>query len=317
MLYKRQTELLNGEVEALLARLIHAGSLHNLARESLTRVRQGSAAQSIHYNNWPLLPLIICEAISRSYEHALPAAAAFQLLRAAGDVFDDIEDADTSESLYTKYGTALATNVATTFLILAEKAMTELEERGVSDNIIVRIIDLVNSAYTTACIGQHLDLSYTSKTIALEDTYFKLAYMKSASSIESACHVGALLSTENKELINLFATFGYNLGMTSQIANDILGITRGSDIVKPKMTLPVIYALTQTNGKDYNKLEMFLTKVSERVPDTTQIKDLLFRTGAIHYSTVKMELYKQQALDKLTEAERLGVNSKLLRPFLE
>ena len=52
-----------------------------------------------------------------------------------------------------------------------------------------------------------------------------------------------LLATENQQLINKFAELGSNLGISSQIANDIQGITRGNDITKRKITLPVIYAL--------------------------------------------------------------------------
>jgi len=42
----------------------------------------------------------------------LPATAALQLLRSAADVFDDIEDADNTESVPAKYGIALAANTA-------------------------------------------------------------------------------------------------------------------------------------------------------------------------------------------------------------
>jgi len=317
MLYERQSELLREEVEALLTLLNDAGSLYYLAKEPLTRVRRGLAGEGTHNNTWPLLPLMVCEAISGHYEHALPAAAALQLLRAAGDVFDDIEDVDSSESLSAKYGSAMATNAATTLLILAEKAIIRLEIRGLADHIIVRVIDAVNSFYTTACIGQHLDLSLTSKTSVSEDKYFKLAYMKSASTVECACYIGALLATTNQELINTFTTFGHNLGMASQIANDILGITQGSDIVKPKITLPVIYALAQTDGEEHNQLEITFGKPFECVQDPTQIKNLLFRTGAIHYAAVKMEFYKQRALDNLSEAEKAGVKVEILKSFLE
>jgi len=317
MWQERQAELLRDEIEALLAPLSDTAGFYDLVKEPLTKTRRGLATGSVHDRPWPLLPLIVCEAVSGYYERALPVAAALQLLMAGGDVFDDIEDADSSESLSARYGLAVATNVATTLLILAERAIARLKGRGVEDYIIVRVMDAVNSFYTTACAGQHLDLSLASGIGVSEDTYLKVTDMKSASQVECACHVGALLATASKELIDIFGRFGHNLGMAAQITNDIQGIIRGSDILKHKMTLPVIYALAQTDGETRNQLELAFGKQSGPVPDPTQIRDLLFRTGAIHYATVKTEFYRLQALDILSEAEGAGASVERLKLFLE
>ncbi len=317
MWQERQTELLRDEIEAVLVPLSDTAGLYCLVKEPLTQAGRGLASETAHDRPWPLLPLIVCEAISGYYEQALPVAAALQLLTAAAEVFDDIEDADSSESLSNRYGPAVATNVATALLILAERAITQLKGRGIADCIIVRVMDAVNSFYTTACAGQHLDLSLSSEMAVSEDVYLRVAGMKSASTIECACHIGAMLSTANQELVDTFALFGYNLGMASQIANDIQGITHGSDIVKHKITLPVIYALTQTDGEAHNQLELAFGKLSESVPDPMQIRNLLFGSGAIHYATIKMEFYKQRALDILPEAEKAGASVERLKLFLE
>jgi len=317
MWQERQAELLRDEIVALLAPLSDTAGFYDLVKEPLTKARRGLAPETMHDRPWALLPLIVCESICGHYEHALPAAAALQLLMAAGDVFDDIEDADSSESLSARYGSAVATNVATALLILAEKAITRLKERGVEDCITVRVMEAVNSFYVTACAGQHLDLSITSEIRVSEDIYLKVTGMKSASQVECACRIGALLATTNQELIDAFATFGQNLGMASQIANDIQGITGGSDLMKRRITLPVIYALVQTDGEIRSQLEAAFRKQCESAPDLRQIRDLLFGVGAIHYATIKMEFYKQRARDALSEAEVAGASVERLKLFLE
>ena len=317
MWQERQAELLREEIEAFLAPLSDATGLYDLVKESLSKDIQGLSNESGHSCHWPLLPLIVCEAISGHCEHVIPVAAALQLIKAAAEVFDDVEDADSSESLSAIYGAAIATNVATTLLILAEKGVTRLKGRDVNDYVIVHVMDTINSFYTSACAGQHLDLSLTPGIAVSEDIYLRVADMKSASTVECACRIGALLATANQELIDKFALFGHNLGMAAQIANDILGITRGSDIVKPRITLPVIYALTQTDGKARNQLESALGKQSESKPDPVQIRNLLFCSGAIHYATIKMEFYKQRASDILLETEETGASVKRLKLFLE
>jgi len=317
MWQERQAELLKCEIEAVLADLAQAPDLYGLLKQPLSQARRGLAGQSAFDRPWPLLPLIVCEAISGHYEQALPAAAALQFLMSAGDVFDDIEDADSLESLPGRYGFAVATNVGTALLILAEKAITRLKIRGVEDSVIVRVTDVVNSYYTKACMGQHLDLSLAPGMAISEDTYLRVIAMKSASQVECACHVGALLASSNQELVDKFTAFGGNLGMAAQIGNDIQGITRGGDIIKGKISLPVIYALAQTDGEVHNQLELAFGKQAKSVPDPMQTRDLLFRTGATHYATVKMEFYKEQALDNLREAKQAGASVERLKVFLE
>lgn len=313
----KQANLISDEIEVLLASLSDVSSFREIVRESLSGVRGGKGTEIASGKPWYILPLIICEGISGHYEQATPASVALQLFMAAGEAFDDIEDADAVGSLTARYGSAIAINAATVLLILAEKAITRLREKGVTDCVIVSIMGAVNSFYSTACAGQHLDLFPTSKKSVSEDNYLRVASMKSATTMQCACHIGALLATTNQEIIDSFDRFGHNLGMASQIANDIQGIIQGSDIVKRKISLPVIYALAHVGDEAFNQLELAFIKCCESVPCFTQIRDLLFESGAIHYATLKMEVYKQLALDILPGLEKAGVNVERLKMFLE
>ena len=230
----RQTELLLEEIDIVLSPLSKFDDLYNLVKEPLTAIGRGVAGEASRKRPWSLLPLIVCEAVCGRYEQALPAAAARQFLLAAADVFDDVEDDDSSVSLAAKYGPAAAVNAATTLLILAEKALTRLEARGVEEHLIVRVIDTVNSFYVIACAGQHMDLFPAPDITASEDLYLKMIDMKSASQVQCACCAGALLAGASQVLVDKFSSFGHNLGMADQITNDIQGILRGkiSKIIK-------------------------------------------------------------------------------------
>ncbi|MBI4286608.1 MAG: polyprenyl synthetase family protein [Chloroflexi bacterium] len=316
MWQKRQAEQLREEIEAVLAALPNEASFHDLVKRPLTHAKRGLAADSTHNQPWALLPLLVCEAISGHYEQALPVAAAVQFLMAASDVFDDLEDADCPESLSARYGPAMAINTATALLSLAQRAEVRLEARGIDARIVVRAVDAVSSFCINACAGQHLDLSPDSSTSISEDTYLRMASLKSAWALECACYVGTLLATANEELIATFALFGRDLGIAVQIANDIHGIGSGNDIAKRKVTLPVIYALAQTDGDARGQLERAFLRQAEFVPDAQEVRDLLFRTGAMHYATVIMELYRQRAGDNLSRARQAGANVERLKLFL-
>ena len=311
----RHIRLLKQEIEILLTPLSDVSGLTCLVKEPLTEATRALSTKSTHDPPWIILPSIVCQSISGRYKRAISAAAALQLLVTAGDIFDDIEDADSPQSLSSKYGSSISNNIATILLILAEKAIARLKVNGVDTDTVVRVQDTINSYYTTACIGQHLDLSLSPIGNVTEDEYLKIVSMKSASQIECACYVGAILAKADQKLIDIFAAFGHNLGMAAQISNDILGILKGNDISRKKITLPIVYALTQADNYSLKQLHNLFDK-PEYEPDPGQIKDLLLRTGSINYALVKAELFKQKALDFLTRAKRNGVNVERLKLFV-
>jgi octaprenyl-diphosphate synthase len=313
---KKMAGLLRDEIETLISTVRGTSGLGNLVKEPLAKTRRGLNARIGNDRPWPLLPLIVSEAICNKYEQTLPAAASLQFFLAAGDVFDDIEDADSQVSIYAKHGLAIATNVASTLLILGECSLTRLKLREVDADTIVHTIDVVNTFYTKACAGQHLDLIEEVQLLESEEMYLNIIAMKSAGQIECACHVGALIAGANQELIDSFALFGSNLGIASQISNDIQGMIRGRDIEKRKITLPIIYALNLPDNNVHDKLKSAFQKQSSPPKDFELIKKLLFRTGAIHYATLKMDVYRQKALDALSRIQLYGVDIARLKLFV-
>jgi geranylgeranyl diphosphate synthase, type I len=318
MWLKEKSSLLRKEIDLVLDSLSNTGEVLLLAKESLTESNRALAADLKNNRPWALLPLIVCESVSGQFERAIPAAACLQFLMVAADILDDIEDQDSSKSLVSKYGMPLATNTASLLYSLAWKTIARLRERKVADDTIVIVVDTIGSFCIKAGIGQHLDLYNSKKHTANEAAYLKLVAMKSATQIECACVVGSLIGGIDNKLIGVFSKFGYNIGMAAQIANDILGITRKGDILKPKMTLPLIYSITHAEENPRRKLESLFFKSRGDEPfEAKEISDILFQSGAIHYATVKMEYYKQQANRALKALENNGVQVDELKLFTE
>jgi geranylgeranyl pyrophosphate synthase len=105
--------------------------------------------------------------------------------------------------------------------------------------------------------------------------------------------------------------------MAAQITNDITGLTGGKDILNHKITLPVIYALSQADGEIHTQLKNFFIEQSETMPEPAQISQLLLNMGAIHYAAVKLEYYRLYASDFLDKVEKAGVKVEKLRTFLK
>ncbi len=307
--------LLKEEIELSVSVLPE--ELRGFVREPLTVSRRGLSVPNKHDPPWILLPLIACDSIAGSPEKALPLCASLQFFMAAGDVFDDVEDNDAPLSLSRKYGTAITNNVATTLLVLGEKAIARLKEKNIRDSKIVLILDIINSYYLKACTGQHFDLSHGNKLDISEKDYLDILSLKSASQIECACYTGALLATDNMELLDLFKQFGYNLGMMLQITNDIAGIINRKDIANKKITFPVIFALSKTESAIRNKLEQYYVNQPSNELSVEQVADILYDTGAMHYTAIITESYRLSAAEVNEKAENSGINTEKLKVFLK
>lgn len=291
--------------------------LCGLVKEPLTVGRRGLATPNEHEPPWVLLPVISCESIGGSPEKALPLCASLQFFMSAGDVFDDIEDNDSPLALSSRYGTAIANNIATTLLVLGEKAIARLKDKNVDKSVIVRILDTINSYYLSACKGQHMDLSHGNEIDIPENDYLNILSLKSASQIECACYTGASLATQNEEILNQLKEFGYNLGMLAQITNDIAGMIDKKDIINKKITLPVIFALSQTEGLVNSLLVQYYGKQAGTDIQIDQISDILSNSGALHYAAIKMESYRLFASEAIDKAEKSGINVEKLRMFVK
>jgi len=265
-----------------------------------------------------LLPLLVCEAISGDFRVALPAAAAVEFLAAAGDVIDDIEDQDYEDALWRVYGQAQAVNAATALLALARAEIRRLEQRGVAADVILRVMDTFDAAIIKACAGQYYDLVYESEIDVSEDMYFQMVASKSAPLAESACSIGAMLATDNQQIIASFSQFGRNFGIAAQIDDDIHSLmdTEGgkSDIRRRKKTLPVIYGLAHCRGSEREFLAKVYSEKTGMTPEIeNQVREILARSGGIHYSLIMAEVYRQKGLKALQET---GIPAEQLKSLI-
>lgn len=100
--------------------------------------------------------------------------------------------------------------------------------------------------------------------------YLKVIGEKTASLIASSCRLGALLSGQPQGAIETLTDYGWRLGMSFQLADDLLDITSegtesgklpGTDLREGVRTLPVLLAL-QADGPD-SELAHFLAEPTD------------------------------------------------------
>jgi heptaprenyl diphosphate synthase len=137
-------------------------------------------------------------------------------------------------------------------------------------------------------------LHHAEPVVADRDHYLRVIREKTASLIASSCRLGALLSGQSRDDIEVLTEFGWHLGMSFQLADDVLDVASEGDAGKPAgadlregvRTLPVLLALEQEGPN---------SKLAALVDDPTD-----------EHVTVALELLRSHpALDLARDAARL------------
>lgn len=208
----------------------------------------------------PTLCLLACEAITGSYQRALPAAAALELVHNYSLIHDDIQDDDrirrNRPTVWAVYGKPQAINAGTAMRVLASVCLMRLAVEGYPPARLVHAQSLLDHACLELLEGQYLDLSFESRFDVSQHEYLRMVEKKTARLISCSLELGAVLATHDRSVILAMRNFGHHLGMAFQVRDDVLGVWGeedqlgkpvGSDIRHMKKSFPIVLALTDLN----------------------------------------------------------------------
>jgi len=179
-----------------------------------------------------------------------------------------------------------------------------------------RLLEIISQAVKSMSEGELLQLEKARRLDIAETVYLEVIRQKTASLIASACAAGASSTGASEELVERMRLFGENIGMAFQIKDDLLDFSAGDigkpvgiDIKEKKMTLPLIYALTQCDAATRKRILNDIRNRSEDAAAVRQIIQFVRNSGGLPYAEARMHTYQQQAFDLLatfpdTEARR-------------
>jgi geranylgeranyl pyrophosphate synthase len=153
--------------------------------------------------------------------------------------------------------------------------------------------------------GEHEDLLFTDRGDVGPEMCRTLAERKSGSELALFARAGAILATEDVELIERYAAFGLCLGAARQICTDVLDIWKGEnspDLRNGKRTLPIVHALSTLRGESRERLQDLLRGAREGAESHNEVRKLLLAAGSVHYTTLVVEIYCQRARTHLDTA---------------
>jgi len=266
----------------------------------------------------PLLCLLVCEAISSDYRPAVPAAAAVELVHNFSLIHDDIEDKSPQRrgraTVWRVWGVPQAINAGDGLLALAHLALHRLSTPGASPRLVAQATQVLNQACLDLCEGQYLDIAFQERTDVTLEMYLTMARKKTASLLECAAHLGAILATREKRIIEAYRGFAQNLGLAFQITDDLLGIWGeeertgkgvGEDIKAGKKSLPVVYAFEEERKQGLSRLEEIHGEA-----DVDTLLPILEELKVKERCRKKARHFQKRALEEL---ERTGIDNQAQR----
>jgi octaprenyl-diphosphate synthase len=166
------------------------------------------------------------------------------------------------------------------------------------------LLRIVSNAVKEMSEGELLQ-SYKARKLDLdEDVYYQIIRQKTASLIASCCSVGASSVSTDEGAIQKMWNFGEKVGMAFQIKDDLfdygedeIGKPVGIDIKEKKMTLPLIYALQQSNRSEKRRIINIIKNKNDEPNQVQMVIDFVRQSGGLAYAETQMKRYQQEAFD--------------------
>jgi geranylgeranyl diphosphate synthase type I len=260
----------------------------------------------------PVLMALVAQAVAGSYRHVLPAAAALEFLHNFTLIHDDVMDRSLERrhrpTVWSIWGSDQAINAGDGLYALANLTLARLIERDVPPAWVVRAAAVLSQACLWTAEGQVLDMTFPQRDDVTVAEYLTMITHKTATLIEAAAQMGALLSTDDEAIIQAYGQFGRALGIAFQVRDDYLGIwgdeaitgkSATSDICEKKKSYPVLFAWEQADDGDRETLRRIYAQPALSDEDVQQVVHILERTGAPAEAGRVAEAYYQAALAHL------------------
>jgi geranylgeranyl pyrophosphate synthase len=170
----------------------------------------------------PALTLAACEACGAPLSHALPAAAAIEMLHAYTLVHDDLPAMDDDDerrgrpTVHIAFGEAIAILAGDGLLTAAFAALTELGPRaGAAVAVLAR-----RAGEQELLAGQAIDLTTPRDALTDMRDIERLHAAKTGALFAAAAELGAIAAGANTDIRARLATFGMSIGIAFQHADD-------------------------------------------------------------------------------------------------
>ena len=231
-------------------------------------------------------------------------AACIELIHNATLLHDDVID---NSSLRRGIETANSVWGNQSSILVGDYLFSRCFEMMVEDGS-QEILKLLSSTSSRIAQGEVLQLENKGEIDLLEETYFNIINMKTAALFAAAAKVGACLANKNKKEKEALESYGRNLGLAFQIADDaldylslktIFGKEIGKDFYEGKTTLPLIIIFQRGSDEERSFLKEIFKKKKRNEDDFSETLSLINKYKAVEASFKRAEYFVNVSYDAL------------------
>ena len=251
----------------------------------------------------PILTLMSCKMFDGDINIAIQPAVSMEVFHNFTLVHDDFMDNAAmrrgKKTVHEKWNAPTAILAGDVMLVLAYKLLSES-----SGSKMPEMIGLFNETAIKVCEGQQLDMEFQGKDEISIEEYIDMIGLKTAALLAGCLKMGAIIAGADKKEADLIYTFGYTLGISFQIQDDLLdsfgdpktfGKSIGGDIVENKKTFLAIKARELAPPAVRIKLDELATE-RDYVKKVELILTIYEQLGVKHVTRDLSEKYYAEAL---------------------
>ena len=251
----------------------------------------------------PMLVLLAAKSLGYEGNDHAKLAAVIELIHTSTLLHDDVVD-DSSmrrgrETANELFGNQASVLVGDFLYSRSFQMMVEVDN--------MKVLNILADTTNEVAAGEVLQLMNINDPKVSEDSYYQVIERKTAILFAAATQLGAVLYGASDQVEKGLRQYGLQLGIAFQLIDDALdyaanaedmGKNVGDDLAEGKPTLPLIYALTQSNDSD----QALIRKAIEQggLDDLEQVLSIVKSTNAIEYTYQAAEKAVKRAIDALT-----------------
>lgn len=262
-----------------------------------------------------MLVFLTAKLLGQPCRSTYTAAALIEILHTASLIHDDVVDESPERRGFFSVNAIWKSKVSVLLgdYLLAKGLLLAMNNKE------YELLHIVSDAVREMSEGELLQIKYSRKLNITEADYFEVIRKKTATLISSCSACGAYSVGSDESTIGKMKRFGELLGIAFQIKDDLFdfqnnkktGKPSGNDLKEKKLTLPLIYALTQSTKKEKNHILRLLNQKNHARNSMGKIMDFVDQNGGLVYANLKMNEYSQLALKELESFQESEIKRSL------
>ncbi len=225
-------------------------------------------------------------------------AALVELLHTATLVHDDVVDNSYQRRGFFSINALWKNKIAVLVgdYLLSKGLLLSIENKD------FKLLQIVSEAVKQMSEGELLQIEKVRRMDISEEVYYEVIRQKTASLIASCCACGAASAGADDKTIEQMRLFGEKIGIAFQIKDDMfdfgtddVGKPVGIDIKEKKVTLPLIYALNNTDTATKKQMINQVKNHNDEPKKIAAIIDFVKQTGGLAYAETQMKKYREEA----------------------